>query len=253
MKSVRHAPITVVVPAYNEEDNIVSCLDSIASQTVLPSEVIVVANACTDRTYDKALSLKNTFGQRGVTLNVINVPQKGVALARNTGFNAAANEIIASTDADSVPRKDWIEHIHAHFNLRPHIVAITGPVVMTDAPRPIPAVTRLGWYIFITKILEVYAGFQTITTANAGIKKTAFLAAGGFDNSITSPSGTEGIDDSEFSSRLSAHGAIITDRKMLVESTFRRYDTPKKAIKTTVTRARAWRGIKKQHLALISS
>jgi glycosyltransferase involved in cell wall biosynthesis len=42
--------ITVIVPAYNEEKLIGACLESLAAQTPLPDEILIVNNASTDRT-----------------------------------------------------------------------------------------------------------------------------------------------------------------------------------------------------------
>lgn len=46
--------LTLVIPVFNEEHQIKGCLDAVASQTVMPDEVIVVDNNCTDRTIEIA-------------------------------------------------------------------------------------------------------------------------------------------------------------------------------------------------------
>ena len=46
--------LTIVIPAYNEAANLSSCLDTIASQSIMPGQVIVVDNNSTDQTAEIA-------------------------------------------------------------------------------------------------------------------------------------------------------------------------------------------------------
>ena len=52
--------ISIVIPAYNEQDSLPICLDSLTKQTipVTDFEVIVVNNASTDQTASEALKFK---------------------------------------------------------------------------------------------------------------------------------------------------------------------------------------------------
>lgn len=113
--------ISVVVPAHNEEKYIRNCLDSLWNQSLDRSryEIIVVDNACTDRT---------PYIAEGMGARVIHQPQKGVAIARQTGFMAAEGEIIASSDADSVVAPDWLEVISDFFLNNPEFIGITGSI-----------------------------------------------------------------------------------------------------------------------------
>ena len=89
--------LSVVIPAYNEEQYLPACLRALRQQKDAPPfEVIVVDNASTDSTACIA-------GQFGA--HVVAEPRKGVARARQSGFEAARAPIVASTDADTiVPR-----------------------------------------------------------------------------------------------------------------------------------------------------
>ena len=42
--------VSLIIPAYNEEKYIIGCLDSITKQKIMPDEVIVVNNNCSDST-----------------------------------------------------------------------------------------------------------------------------------------------------------------------------------------------------------
>ena len=44
--------VSIIIPAWNEEERIVDCLDNATRQTVMPHEVLVVDNRSTDRTVE---------------------------------------------------------------------------------------------------------------------------------------------------------------------------------------------------------
>ncbi len=117
--------VSVVVPAYNEERYLGRCLAALARQTYPADrfEVIVVDNGSTDATAE----LARRYGVR-----VIAEPRKGVAYARQTGFEAARGEVIASTDADTVVPPFWVSRIAAHFWADPVLGAVYGPVYWPD-------------------------------------------------------------------------------------------------------------------------
>lgn len=129
--------ISVVIPAYNEEDYISGCLKSLRKQVEPADEIIVVDNNCTDKTAKIALD----FGAR-----VIKEKKQGITYARNTGFNSARYGIIARTDADTRVEKDWIKKIKANFVSAYPPDALTGPVIFYDLPGKTPFYARVFFY-----------------------------------------------------------------------------------------------------------
>lgn len=115
--------ISVVIPAYNEEEYIEECLKCLMAQTRAPDEIIVVDNNSTDRTVEIA----SRFPVR-----IISEPRQGISYARNAGFDAAQYDVIARTDADSRPNIDWVERIAMHF-AEADIQALVGPVCFYDS------------------------------------------------------------------------------------------------------------------------
>ncbi|NDC40457.1 MAG: glycosyltransferase family 2 protein [Chitinophagia bacterium] len=92
--------VSVVIPAYNEENNILSLLTSLAAnQTDFAVEVIVVNNNSVDKT-------EELVRQAGVTC--VNEYKKGVVAARTAGLMAASGEFILNADADSIYPPGWI-------------------------------------------------------------------------------------------------------------------------------------------------
>ena len=99
--------ISVIVLAYNEQYRLASCLDSLAQQSVLPDEIIVVDNNSTDET--AAVAARYSF------VRVIRETKQGIVYARDTGFDAARGDLLIRLDADCQAAPDWISTIVEAF------------------------------------------------------------------------------------------------------------------------------------------
>ncbi len=117
--------ISIVIPVYNEAEQINACLEAIAAQTLLPDEVIVVDNNSTDGT--AALAARFPF------VTVITEQKQGVVHARNTGFDAARGDIIGRIDADTIVPADWVATVRRIFIGTAHD-AVSGSVSYHDVP-----------------------------------------------------------------------------------------------------------------------
>lgn len=109
--------ISIVIPVYNEEERLASCLRSIANQRVKPYEVIVVDNNSADAS--------RRIASRFPFVRLLNEPLQGVVHARNRGFQAARGEIIGRIDADTILPTDWTKRVTAIFG-DPAIAAASG-------------------------------------------------------------------------------------------------------------------------------
>lgn len=110
--------LTLVIPVYNEERHIKACLDAIVKQTIMPDEVLVIDNNCTDKTVEIA--------KRYPFVTVIREPKQGLIHARNTGFNRAKGDILGRIDADSVIANNWVETVLKNFAGKRELAGLTG-------------------------------------------------------------------------------------------------------------------------------
>src|SRR5438067_145281 len=116
--------VSVVIPARNEEDLLPACLDSLRDQDYPgPIEILVVDNGSEDRTAEIARA-------RGV--RVVSEPRRGYVLALARGFEQARGDIVATTDADSMPPRDWLSTLVRTYALRPDVVAVGGEVYFRE-------------------------------------------------------------------------------------------------------------------------
>jgi glycosyltransferase involved in cell wall biosynthesis len=198
--------VSVIIPTYNEEENIAQCLVSLTHQTVPRStyEVIVVDGGSTDHTREIA--------QKYADKVFIQTSAK-VGGARNDGIIAASHDIVATTDADCIIPPTWIETIKKGF-LDPGVVQIYGPVYPIEESVKnslslffANTFSRLGYY---TKIFYYTLG------CNTAFKREAFVRAGMYRP-------VDAGDDLEIALRMKKFGKVKFCRAMNVGFSMRRY------------------------------
>jgi len=88
---------SVVIPAYNREQELVRCIDSVLNQTYKDFEVIIVDNGSTDNTKE----LIKKYMEQDKRVNYFWQENSGSpAGSRNTGIKNSLNEWIAFLDSD---------------------------------------------------------------------------------------------------------------------------------------------------------
>ena len=94
--------VSIYIPAYNAENTIRECIDSVYKQTFKFDEIIVIDDNSTDSTNKIVKEYKN--------INLIkNEINKGLGYNRNLGIKNCSNNMIASIDADVVLNDMWLE------------------------------------------------------------------------------------------------------------------------------------------------
>src|SRR6056297_2118486 len=88
--------LSVIVPVYNGEKYLKSCLESLAVQTLDNMEVIIIDDGSTDDTTDIARTFEETYRH----FRVVRQQNSGRSAARNRGLDMAKGEFIAFVDAD---------------------------------------------------------------------------------------------------------------------------------------------------------
>lgn len=111
----------IVIAAHNEQEFIGLTLDSLLSQTLLPSKIVVVNDNSSDQTGNivTAYAAKHPF----ITLvekvsDPIHMPGSKVIKAFNTGAKTLDNnyDVLVKLDADLILPKHYFETIARHFN-----------------------------------------------------------------------------------------------------------------------------------------
>ncbi|MDR1136938.1 MAG: glycosyltransferase [Synergistaceae bacterium] len=102
--------VSVVAPAYNVRDKIECSLRSLLEQDYDPIEIIVVDDASSDGTAEKADRLLKTGGRRYRILR--NARNSGVSASRNAGLRDATGRYVLFMDADDKADANFISTLH---------------------------------------------------------------------------------------------------------------------------------------------
>ncbi|WP_343004137.1 glycosyltransferase [Clostridium sp. 2218st1_F5_2218SCRN_220325] len=97
--------VSVIVAAYNIQDYIVKCLESISNQSYKNLEVIVVDDGSSDNTG----KLADEFAKNDNRFIVIHKDNGGVSSARNRGIDVASGDFIGFVDGDDTIETDMYE------------------------------------------------------------------------------------------------------------------------------------------------
>ncbi len=89
--------ISVIVPAYNVEKYISSCLDSLLNQTKKEIEIIAIDDGSTDNT----LNILNEYKRNNPSkIHVISQNNQGLSITRNNGIKLSTGKYISFVDGD---------------------------------------------------------------------------------------------------------------------------------------------------------
>lgn len=198
--------ISVVIPTFNEEENIAQCLVSLSHQTLPRSEyeIIVVDGGSKDKTCEIAKKYAD---------KVFTQTSRKVGGARNDGVKEVKGDIIATTDADCILPPGWIKRISEDFR-DPEVVQLYGPVY------PIEEGFRNRFSLLLANTFS-RIGYYSQTFfytlgCNTAFRKDAFLKAGGYRC-------IDAGDDLEIAMRMKDLGSVKFDGRLKVGFSMRRY------------------------------
>lgn len=207
--------VSIVMPAYNEEESIVNTLASLCTNKVNRTiEIIVVNNNSTDRTEELI---------RACGVTCIPETKQGITHARNTGLKHARGKYILNADADTIYPEDWIELMIKPL-LEPSTVAITygkfSLIPTQNAKRSV--------YFFYEYLAELSRWFDkknkdeavNVYGFNSGFRREQGLTVDSFNH----PQGTNEDGWLALKLRNKGYGKLhcVNDAKALVWTTDRR-------------------------------
>lgn len=198
---------SIIIPVYKDWGRLMNLLDSLNTQTFEHRkwEVIVVNNEPNfDLEIPKSIS--------NYTISTFCEKTPGSYAARNRGISEAKGNILAFTDSDCLPDKDWLKNAFEFFekDFKHEIGVLTGPIQLFY---------RDPSFLTDTEIFEKYTAFTTEAYSKSGRAITAnwFSYAdvirefNGFDSSLKSNG------DSELSGRISEKYKVIFQDDIVIQ------------------------------------
>jgi glycosyltransferase involved in cell wall biosynthesis len=104
---------SVVIPTYNRTDDLKNCLNSILTQSVLPTEVIIIDDA--ELSESLMTEWQKIFADKQINFQYYRKDhsreRRGLSESKNVGLNKASEEIVFFLDDDVVLASDFFQNI----------------------------------------------------------------------------------------------------------------------------------------------
>jgi hypothetical protein len=162
----RDVDVSVVIPCRDDHLSLLVALDAIAAQDFPASrrEVIVVDGGGGE-------AADTAIRARGARL--LSDGGRGPSAARNVGIDAARGDVVAFTDADCVPRFDWLTRLVDPFTQTAEVGGVAGGMRM-------PRRTLIGRM----EDNDARCRYRGYITSNVAYRREVLLEVGGFDEDL---------------------------------------------------------------------
>jgi len=191
--------ISIIIPAKNEEQNIVQCLDALCNlgYPQKDMEIILVDNGSSDGTIEKA---------RNYDVKIIQIPDVTISKLRNVGATSSTGNLIAFVDADVLVTKDWLCSALKILSDDPEISCLGGFI---GIPKQNTWIER-NWHL-VFQALPRETSVDWVSSMNMFIKRDIFFRIGGFNEGLSTG------EDVDFCYRLKKFGKVyFTDQAEVI-------------------------------------
>jgi glycosyltransferase involved in cell wall biosynthesis len=182
--------VSVIIPHHNDLANLKRCIDLLAAQTVPRSqfEIVVADN-------NSSCGLSEVESACGALARVVPAPVQGAGPARNAAIVASLGDILAFTDSDCRPARDWLERgLAALSNVDADLV---GGRVDVDVGDPAhPTAVEAFEIVFAFNLKRYVERLSFSAAANMFVPREIFDRVGPFRARVT--------EDLEWGKRASA-------------------------------------------------
>jgi len=176
--------VSIIVPAYNEEVNIVSSLHNLLKQTYPNFDIILVDDGSKDSTYEKA---KEAFSDHP-KLKIFTKTNGGKATALNFGISQTDAEYVVCIDADTKLEQNAVKYLIARFlnsNPEEKIAAVAGNVKVGNTVNWLTKWQSIEYTTSQNFDRLAYANINAITVIPGAIgafKKSVIDEVGGYSS-----------------------------------------------------------------------
>ena len=156
--------VSVIIPAYNVEKYIKTCLQSVMNQTLQDIEIILVDDGSTDCTSQIVRELVREDNR----IKLISKENSGPGEARNVALEYAQGEYIFFLDADDTMPREACEQLYKYALLKKAEIVI-GKMVWKDQGKCTDVIYNKYWFNSISKeqeyskCINIVTGLPTVT------------------------------------------------------------------------------------------
>lgn len=167
------AEVSLIMTVLNEESGIVEFLDSIAAQSVIPAEIVIVDGGSQDNTVE---ALRAWTTPSGCSLVTEVLPGAGISQGRNRAIELAFHSRVLVADGGTTLDGRWVEHMIAAFPEDDTTVVVGG----FFRPTGNSAVERAIAYVVTPMLEEIEPDRFLPSSRSLGFSRDAWSRAGGY-------------------------------------------------------------------------
>lgn len=210
-------PLSIIIAAKNEEMNIDSLVTSLSNQDYPKElyEIIIVDDASTDKTFEKA-SEKAQLTPNLKVLHSSNKCFKGKRAAIQTGIDAAKNNYLVFTDADCIHKKGWLKSHSKMLQTNDVVIGISPFIQRKSLINLISCFENFRNSLLTFALTNIGLPYNAVAR-NLSWKKSSFLQIGGFSETAKTISG----DDDMMIQKAVKHNlkiGLLTEEESIVHS-----------------------------------
>jgi glycosyltransferase involved in cell wall biosynthesis len=194
--------VSVVIPCFNQAHYLPEAIESVLAQTLAPAEVIVVDDGSEDNSHEVAARYEKVSRMRQ--------QNRGVAAARNAGWQATTADYLVFLDADDRLLAEALEVGLGALERRPQVAFVSGfSRDIGDDGQPLEGLRQplviQDHYLRLLEDCFIWSGSSIV------YRRSALEAVGGFDESLTA------ADDYDLYLRIArrfpiyCHEAVVTE------------------------------------------
>jgi cellulose synthase/poly-beta-1,6-N-acetylglucosamine synthase-like glycosyltransferase/peptidoglycan/xylan/chitin deacetylase (PgdA/CDA1 family)/spore germination protein YaaH len=171
-------PVSIIVPAYNEEVNAVATIQSLLKTEYPVFEIIFVDDGSKDKTFE----VVSAAYEGHPLVKILTKPNGGKASALNFGITHATSDFVVCIDADTQLKNDAIYQLMSYFTDE-EIGAVAGTVKVGNETN---IITRWQSIEYITaqnmdrRAFDLINSITVVPGAIGAFRKSAIFRAGGF-------------------------------------------------------------------------
>jgi cellulose synthase/poly-beta-1,6-N-acetylglucosamine synthase-like glycosyltransferase len=180
-KPTKFPKISLITPAYNEEESIESTIKNLLKLDY-PSnkrEIIVVNDGSTDKTVEIMKKLMKEHKE----IKLLDKKNSGKADSLNQAIKIATGELIAIVDADSYPARDCIKKTIGYFEEDEKVAAVTTKVLVRNDKNFIERYQFFDYVVIAwsRKIMDFINSVYVTNGPFSIYRKDIIIKVGGFD------------------------------------------------------------------------
>lgn len=118
--------ISAIIPTYNRPKELARCLDSILTQSFLPTEVIVVDSGNNEETFNATKNKEKSFDEKGISLIYTKNNVDSLTTAKKIGILSSSGDVVSILDDDMTLGKDYYREIVRVYETIPRALGVEG-------------------------------------------------------------------------------------------------------------------------------